>query len=129
MAIPAARDPGPLVILLRLRVSPKVRSMIIWSLRGRGAVDLGVCVVDGVFDAAAPAVSAVVSTVRSLPNCNGRFGWPGTVHGCGVGRGRGRAGGAAAGSRQRVRGCGGWRVQDVGVGSHRWRVVGRVSAR
>jgi hypothetical protein len=83
--------------------------------------------VDAVFGAAMPSVWAVVSPARSLLNYNGWFGWPGTVHGRGVGRGRGRAGGAAAGSRQLVRGYGGWRAQDVGVGSHRWRVVGRVS--
>ena len=40
--------------LTRRRDSPKVRSMIIWSLRVREAVDLVVCVVDGVFDAARP---------------------------------------------------------------------------
>ena len=45
------------ITLTRRRVSPKVRSMIISSLRARGAIDLGVCVVDGVFDAAPPSVS------------------------------------------------------------------------
>ena len=33
MAIPAARDPGPLVILLRLRTVEKVLSIVIWSSR------------------------------------------------------------------------------------------------
>jgi Transposase, Mutator family len=93
--------------------------MIIWSLRAEEAAELGVCVVDGVFDAERPSVPAVVSTMRSLPNCNGWFGWPATARGRGVGRGRGRVGGATAGSRQRVRGCGGWPVQDVGAGSYR----------
>jgi hypothetical protein len=51
MAMPAAFDPGPLVILLRFRTVAKVDSIVILSLRGLQVRDLRVRVVDSVRDA------------------------------------------------------------------------------
>ena len=56
------------ITLTRRRVSPKVRSMIIWSPLAKYVFDLDVCVLDGVFAAPTRSVSVVVNTVRSLPN-------------------------------------------------------------
>lgn len=50
MAGPAAREPGPLVTLVRSRTVANVDSMVIWSWLRERAVDLRVCVVDGVRD-------------------------------------------------------------------------------
>jgi hypothetical protein len=52
MAMPAAFDPGPLVILLRFRTVAKVDSIVILSFGLGHGCDLRVCVEDGVADAA-----------------------------------------------------------------------------
>ena len=102
--------------------------IVIWSAVIEKGRDLAVCVVDGVVDAAVAHAESPVSAVRLLPNCDvpvsreagfDRF--------RGVGRGRRRVGGVAAGSRRRVRGCGGWRFRDAVAGSRRSLVARRVS--
>ena len=50
------------ITLTRRRVSPKVRSMIISSLQARDAFDLGVYVVDSVFEAPTRSAWVVLST-------------------------------------------------------------------
>ena len=50
MAIPAAREPGPLVILLRFRTVAKVDSIVILSRSSIHLPELGFRVVDGVVD-------------------------------------------------------------------------------
>ena len=50
MAIPAAREPGPLVILLRCRTVAKVDSIVIWSSATKSGCDLLGCVLEGVLD-------------------------------------------------------------------------------
>ena len=49
------------ITLTRRGVSPKVRSMIIWSPPTKYGFELGVCVVEGVFDAAVRPASAEVN--------------------------------------------------------------------
>ena len=53
MAIPAAREPGPLVILLRFRTVAKVDSIVILSSMAEDRCDLRVCFVEDVYGAAA----------------------------------------------------------------------------
>jgi len=53
MAIPAAREHGPLVILLRFRTVAKVDSIVISSCLAENRCDLRVCFVEDVYDAAA----------------------------------------------------------------------------
>jgi hypothetical protein len=50
MASPAARDPGPLVILVRCRTVAKADSIVILSFRVSRGCDLRRPVVDGVAD-------------------------------------------------------------------------------
>jgi hypothetical protein len=92
MAIPAAREPGPLVILLRLRTVAKVDSIVILGRSSVHLPELGFRVVDGVVDVLTGVVGVGFSRGRLLPDRN-VFGV-----GCpGAGRERGRVGGAYLG--------------------------------
>ena len=53
IARPAAREPGPLVTLVRCRTVAKVDSIVILSLKGGRGCDLGCFVEDSVLDEAA----------------------------------------------------------------------------
>ena len=53
IATPAAREPGPLVTRCRNLTVAKVDPIVISSLAAGRRCDLGVCVEDGVVDAAA----------------------------------------------------------------------------
>ena len=53
IARPAAREPGPLVTLVRCLTVAKVDSIVIWSWVVGRVCDLGFCVGDGVLDVAA----------------------------------------------------------------------------
>jgi hypothetical protein len=126
IATPAAREPGPLVTRCRGRTVAKVDSIVIWSALIENGFDLPVCVLDGVVDTAGIRRRMSVSTARSLLNCDVLpVGRRVEVARCrGVRRGCRRVGGAAAGSRRRVRGCGGWRFRGDVAGSRRWRAAG-----
>jgi hypothetical protein len=50
IARPAAREPGPLVTLVRCRTVAKVDSIVIWSPKGGRDRDLGCFVEDSVLD-------------------------------------------------------------------------------
>ena len=101
IASPAAREPGPLVILLRLRTVAKVDSIVILSRSPVRCADLVIRVVDGVHDVSTGVVGGGSSRGQLLANRD-VFGV-----GCrGAGRGRGRVGFAGVDSRRRVHGCG-----------------------
>src|SRR6476660_4729758 len=119
IAIPAARAPGPLVILLRLRTVAKVLSIVILSRWQICLSDLAIRVVDGVLDAPVGAADSWLSMVALLSDRD--------VFGVGchvVVRGPGRVGGVGAGSRRRVHGCGAARCRGVDAGRPRWRAAG-----
>jgi hypothetical protein len=52
MAIPAAREPGPLVTVVRNRPVANVDSIVILSSLAENRCDLGVCFVEDVYGAA-----------------------------------------------------------------------------
>ena len=88
------------ITLVRRRVSPKVRSMIIWSAGHNRCGELRFCVVEGVYDAAGSRCRSLVSAARLLPNCEASAARLARFGRCrGSGRGHMRAGGVAAGSR------------------------------
>src|SRR5258705_11833556 len=101
MAIPAAREPGPLVTLVRKRTVAKVDSMVILSRSSIHLPELGFRVVDGVVDVLTDVVGGGFSSGRLLSDCDVL--WVGCL---GAGRERGRVGGAAVGCRWPGRGCG-----------------------
>src|SRR5271163_3709446 len=103
MTIPAAREPGPLVTLVRSRTVANVDSIVIWSAGRDSCCDLQVCVVEGVHDVPGDRYWSAVSTARLLPKCDALVRGVGRCR-RGVGQGRTRVGGVAAGSRRRVRG-------------------------
>jgi len=104
--------------------------MVIWSSVAKSGCDLLVCVLEGVLDEPCDRSGPPLRRVRLLPNCDGRpTARRVALDRCrGAGRGRGRVDVVAAGSRRRVRGCGGWRFRDAVAGSRHWRAAGRVSA-
>ena len=67
MARPAAREPGPLVTLVRSRTVAKVDSWVILSRSDIHARDVQVCDLDGVFDAVSQdgPRAAEISSVES----------------------------------------------------------------
>src|SRR6476469_10585144 len=64
IARPAAREPGPLVTLLRCRTVANVDSIVILSRAPRRTADLGICVGDGVHDVVVRDGSASVGIER-----------------------------------------------------------------